>query len=68
MKSTVVGSFPVEVKEATSTKNKLLSALGAYDSFKQSIEDSVIAQLDAGWSSERRHGFYFYKIYSWNED
>lgn len=48
MKSTVVGSFPVEVKEATSTKNKLLSALGAYDSFKQSIEDSVIAQLDAG--------------------
>lgn len=48
MKSTVVGSFPVEVKKATSTKNKLLSALGAYDSFKQSIEDSVIAQLDAG--------------------
>ncbi|MBP3791706.1 MAG: methionine synthase [Methanobrevibacter sp.] len=48
MKSTVVGSFPVEVKEVTSTKNKLLSALGAYDSFKQSIEDSVIAQLDAG--------------------
>ena len=48
MKSTVVGSFPVEVKEVTSAKNKLLSALGAYDSFKQSIEDSVIAQLDAG--------------------
>ena len=48
MKSTVVGSFPVEVKKHTSTKNKLLSALGAYDPFKQSIKDSVIAQLDAG--------------------
>ena len=48
MKSTVVGSFPVEVKEARSTKNKLLNALGAYDSFKESIKDSVIAQLDAG--------------------
>ena len=48
MKSTVVGSFPVEVKKASSTKNKLLSALGAYDPFKESIKDSVIAQLDAG--------------------
>lgn len=48
MKSTVVGSFPVEVKKDTSTKNKLLSAFGAYDPFKQSIKDSVIAQLDAG--------------------
>lgn len=48
MKSTVIGSFPVEVKKDTSTKNKLLSALGAYDPFKQSIKDSVIAQLDAG--------------------
>jgi 5-methyltetrahydropteroyltriglutamate--homocysteine methyltransferase len=48
MKSTVVGSFPVEVKKASSTKNKLLNALGAYDPFKESIKDSVIAQLDAG--------------------
>jgi 5-methyltetrahydropteroyltriglutamate--homocysteine methyltransferase len=48
MKSTVVGSFPVEVKEASSSKDKLLSVLGAYDPFKQSIKDSVIAQLDAG--------------------
>ena len=48
MKSTVVGSFPVEIKEASSPKNKLLSALGAYDPFKESIKDSVIAQLDAG--------------------
>lgn len=48
MKSTVVGSFPVEVKQASSAKNKLLNALGAYDPFKQSIKDSVISQLDAG--------------------
>lgn len=48
MKSTVVGSFPVEVKEPSSTKDKLLKALGAYDAFNESIKDSVIAQLDAG--------------------
>jgi len=46
MKSTVVGSFPVEIKEASSPKNKLLNALGAYDPFKESIKDSVIAQLE----------------------
>lgn len=48
MKSTVVGSYPVEVKKNTSTKNKLLNALGAYDPYKESIKASVIAQLDAG--------------------
>lgn len=48
MKSTVVGSFPVEVKEPSSTKDKLFKALGAYDAFNESIKDSVIAQLDAG--------------------
>lgn len=48
MKSTVVGSFPVEIKEASSAKSKLLSALGAYDPFKDSIKDAVTAQLDAG--------------------
>ena len=48
MKSTVVGSFPVEVKKASSAKDKLLNVLGAYDSFKNSIKDSVTAQLDAG--------------------
>ncbi|MDO5814138.1 MAG: methionine synthase [Methanobrevibacter sp.] len=48
MKSTVVGSFPVEVKEPSSAKNKLLNAFGAYDPFKDSIKGSVIAQLDAG--------------------
>ena len=48
MKSTVVGSFPVEEKSASSTKDKLLKVFGAYDSFKESIKDSVISQLDAG--------------------
>lgn len=48
MKSTVVGSFPVELKEASSAKNKLLNALGAYDPYNEAIKTSVIAQLDAG--------------------
>ena len=48
MKSTVVGSFPVEVKEPSSAKDKLLNAFGAYDPFKDAIKASVIAQLDAG--------------------
>ena len=48
MKSTVVGSFPVEVKQPSSTKDKLLNAFGAYDPFKEAIKSSVIAQLDAG--------------------
>lgn len=48
MRSTVVGSFPVEVKGPSSTKDKLLNAFGAYDPFKEAIKSSVIAQLDAG--------------------
>ena len=48
MKSTVVGSFPVEVKEPSSTKDKLLKAFGSYDPFKEAIKSSVTAQLDAG--------------------
>lgn len=48
MKSTVVGSFPVEQKDPSNAKDKLLKALGAYDSFKQSIKDCVTSQLDAG--------------------
>lgn len=48
MKSTVVGSFPVELKGASSAKNKLLNALGAYDPYNEAIKTSVIAQLDAG--------------------
>ena len=48
MKSTVVGSFPVEVKKPSSAKDKLLSAFGAYDPFKEAIRSSVISQLDAG--------------------
>lgn len=48
MKSTVVGSFPVELKEPSSAKDKLMSALGAHDPFKGAIKDCVNAQLDAG--------------------
>lgn len=48
MKSTVVGSFPVEESSPSNFKDKLLNALGSYDPFKQAIKDSVIAQLDAG--------------------
>ena len=48
MKSTVVGSFPVELKEPSSTKDKLLKAFGAHDIYKDAIKTSVIAQLDAG--------------------
>ena len=48
MISTVVGSFPVEIKSPTTTKDKILKVFGAYDSFKQSIKQTVISQLDAG--------------------
>ncbi|WP_296881683.1 methionine synthase [uncultured Methanobrevibacter sp.] len=48
MRSTVVGSFPVEVKGPSSTKDKLLSVFGAHDPFKDAIKSSVISQLDAG--------------------
>ncbi|MBR4448512.1 methionine synthase [Methanobrevibacter sp.] len=48
MKSTVVGSYPVELKEPSSPKDKLLKALGAHDIYKDAIRSSVIAQLDAG--------------------
>lgn len=48
MKSTVVGSFPVEVSKPSSAKDKLLSALGAHDPFKDAIKSCVTAQLDAG--------------------
>ena len=48
MKSTVVGSFPVEINNVLSTKDKLLKVFGAYDSYKNLIKDCVISQLDAG--------------------
>ncbi|MBQ2666029.1 methionine synthase [Methanobrevibacter sp.] len=48
MKSTVVGSYPVELKELSSSKDKLLKFLGAHDTYKDAIKSSVIAQLDAG--------------------
>ncbi|WP_407380442.1 methionine synthase [Methanobrevibacter sp.] len=48
MQSTVVGSFPVEIKEPSTTKDKILKVFGSYDPFKQSIRQSVFSQLDAG--------------------
>ena len=48
MRSTVVGSFPAEESSPSNFKDKLLNALGSYDPFKEAIESSVIAQLDAG--------------------
>ena len=74
MKSTVVGSFPVEVKDPSSTKDKLLNALGAYDSYKDSIKECVISQLDAGVdivSDGQVRGdmvSIVYTAYSWNEN
>lgn len=48
MRSTVVGSFPVEMTEASGFKNKLLKTVGAYDPFKEAIKKAVFSQLDAG--------------------
>lgn len=48
MKSTVVGSFPASENSPSNFKDKLLNAIGSYDSFKDAIKSSVIAQLDAG--------------------
>ena len=48
MRSTVVGSYPVELKEASGFKDKLLKTFGAYDPFKESIKQAVFSQLDAG--------------------
>lgn len=48
MLSTVVGSYPVELKEPSGFKNKLLSSFGIHDPFKESIKQAVFSQLDAG--------------------
>ena len=48
MRSTVVGSYPVELNEASGFKDKLLKTFGAYDPFKESIKQAVFSQLDAG--------------------
>ena len=48
MRSTVVGSYPVELKEASGFKDKMLKSVGAYDPFKDSIKQAVFSQLDAG--------------------
>ena len=42
MKSTVVGSYPVELKEPSNFKDKLLKTFGAYDMYEAiSPEESV---------------------------
>ena len=48
MLSTVVGSYPVELKKPSGFKDKLLNTFGAYDPFKESIRQAVFSQLDAG--------------------
>lgn len=48
MISTVVGSFPVDIKKAETTKDKILNVFGAYDPYKAAIKEAVISQLDAG--------------------
>ena len=48
MLSTVVGSYPVELKEPSGFKNKILSSFGIHDPFKESIKQAVFSQLDAG--------------------
>lgn len=48
MLTTVVGSFPIELKKPQSTKDKILNILGGYNPYKLAIEDAVINQLNAG--------------------
>lgn len=48
MFSTVVGSFPVEMEEPTSFKDKLLNVFNLYDPYKIAIKNAVYKQLDAG--------------------
>lgn len=48
MISTVVGSYPVYIKEETSGKDKILSSLGAHDPCKIAIQHAVESQLRAG--------------------
>lgn len=48
MFTTVVGSFPVELKSPETTKDKILSVFGVYDPYKIAIRDAVISQLKAG--------------------
>lgn len=48
MFSTVVGSFPVEMEEPASFKDKLLNVFNLYDPYKIAIKKAVHKQLDAG--------------------
>ncbi|MCC7552889.1 MAG: methionine synthase [Methanobacteriaceae archaeon] len=48
MFTSVVGSFPVEIKSPDNIKDKILNFLSIYDPYKKAIEDIVNLQLDAG--------------------
>lgn len=48
MFSTVIGSYPFELKKPTSTKDRILDFFNSYDPYKLAIETSVISQLKAG--------------------
>ena len=48
MLSTVVGSLPVEKNKPSNFKDKILNIFGAYDPFKNAIQNAVFTQLDAG--------------------
>lgn len=48
MLTTVVGSFPIELKKPQSTKDKILNIIGGYNHYNLAIEDAVINQLNAG--------------------
>ncbi|MDO5849237.1 MAG: methionine synthase [Methanobrevibacter sp.] len=48
MYSTVVGSFPADVEEPASFKDKLLNVFNLYDPYKSAIRKAVFKQLEAG--------------------
>ncbi|MDL2270730.1 methionine synthase [Methanobrevibacter sp. OttesenSCG-928-I08] len=48
MFTTVVGSYPVNLKSPDNFKDKLINIFGFYDPYKIAIKEAVISQLDAG--------------------
>jgi 5-methyltetrahydropteroyltriglutamate--homocysteine methyltransferase len=48
MINTVVGSFPLEIKEAKTNKEKLLKTIGLFDPYKNLIEEIVELQFNIG--------------------
>ncbi|WP_409201001.1 methionine synthase [Methanobrevibacter sp. DSM 116169] len=48
MYTSVVGSFPFEIKSPEHAKDKFLNIIGKYDPYKLAIKDIVISQLNAG--------------------